>query len=141
MIYDIYILLGIQTFCLVWKRGWTEYSNSERDSLFDSISNFLNTSNNYESSPKMSVLLRILLEEFSGKSKLDIGAPLQFHKNTHSAFEAYGLDKSFILGIHLLESSVSLLSNSPDQNFEYSCRSVKEASKLMHELLNWDFGG
>jgi hypothetical protein len=44
-------------------------------------------------------VLQAVVEEFSGKSSAEIGAPIQFHRSSHAAFEGSRIDETFQLAI------------------------------------------
>jgi hypothetical protein len=130
-----------QAFALIWKRGWVTSGGDEKASLFTTINSSVQSS--VLSLSQAAVVLRAVIEEFSGKSSAEIGAPLQFHKSCHAAFESSGLDSTFQLGMGMLSSSLEALSTAGESQERFSsvCSAITDTSNLMVEVLSWDFGG
>lgn len=130
-----------QAFVLLWKRGWVASCGDEKASLFATISSSVQSS--VLSLGQAAVVLRAVVEEFSGKSSAEIGAPVQFHRSCHAAFESSGLDNTFQLGMGLLTSSLEALSTAGESQERFSsiCSAITDTTTLMVEVLSWDFGG
>jgi hypothetical protein len=82
-----------QAFALLWKRAWCASSADAKGSLFNTLSAAVQSSN--LSRGQAAIVLRAVVEEFSGKSSAEIGAPIQFHRSSYAAFEGSGLDETF----------------------------------------------
>ena len=130
-----------QSFALLWKRGWVASGVDEKASLFATITSTVQSS--VLSVGQAAVVLRAVTEEFSGKSNIEIGAPVQFHRSSHAAFESYGLDNTFQLGMGLLSNALEALSTAAEsqERFTLVCSSIEDTTYLMVEVLSWDFGG
>lgn len=127
----------MQVYSLIWKRGWSEYNDNEKQSLFDKIT--LITSN-FDGIQYSALLLRMIIEEFSTKSSAQVGLPLEFHRISHSLFESFGLHQSFHIAIHMIKVTADILHNNHDINIKLkSILTIDEVSLLFIELMNWDF--
>ena len=129
----------MQVYALLWKRGWQECDDASKQTLFMQIKSFMQ---NHEYMKFGASLLRIILEEFCSRSSAEIGLPMEFHRIAHTAFELNGLDDGLEISTQCLSISLSILNTVTDdmQNVILAAATVAEASKLMVEVLSWDFG-
>ena len=130
-----------QAFALLWKRDWCASSAEAKGALFNTLSAAVQSSN--LSRGQAAIVLRAVVEEFSGKSSAEIGAPIEFHRSSHAAFEGSGLDETFQLAIALFSSSMETFSSAAGSQelFSEACCSISETSNLLVEVISWDFGG
>ena len=96
-----------QLFALTWKCGWSREEVNVRNTLFESIQSNLIAINSMEANVAASSILRTVVEEFANRSSAQLGAPLEFHRQAHMAFEEYGLDQVLQLSLHLFSSSLN----------------------------------
>jgi len=127
----------MQVYSLIWKRGWSEYDENEKKSLFDKISSIIS---NFDGIQYSAVLLRMTIEEFSTKSSAQVGLPLEFHRISHGLFEGFGLHQSFHIALHMFKVTTDVLQNNNDINIKLkTALTLNEVSLLLGELMNWDF--
>ena len=129
----------MQVYALLWKRGWQECDSASKQMLFMQIKSFMQ---NHEYMKFGASLLRIILEEFCSRSSAEIGLPMEFHRIAHNAFEENGLDEGLEISTQCLSISFTILNTVTDdmQNVILAASTVAESSKLMVEVLSWDFG-
>jgi hypothetical protein len=134
----------MQVYALLWKRGWHEIDESQRNELFQQIGAFLHVPELMKSG---SAMLRTIVEEFCSRSSAEIGLPLEFHRIAHMSFEAHGLDNAVSIATECLSFSFSGLANTTSVDDPASreailraSANISEASKLVIEVISWDFG-
>jgi len=126
----------MQVYSLIWKRGWCEYNDIEKQSLYDKITLIIS---NFDGIQYSALLLRMIIEEFSTKSSAQVGLPLEFHRISHGLFESFGLHQSFHIAIHMMKVTSDILQNNHDININIKLKTIDEVSLLFIELMNWDF--
>ena len=131
----------MQVYALLWKRGWNDIDETNRQQLFQQIQAFMN---NQEYMKIGAILLRTVFEEFCRRSSAEIGLPLEFHRIAHTAFSQSGLDQGLDIGIKCLLQSFNILLNINDNinivTIATATSTLGECSKLIVEIINWDFG-
>ena len=129
----------MQVYALLWKRGWQECDTTSKQQLFMQIKAFMQ---NHEYMKFGASLLRIVFEEFCSRSSAEIGLPMEFHRIAHNTFELDGLDYGLEISMQYLSISFSILNTVTDdiKNIILAASAVTEASKLIVEVMNWDFG-
>ena len=129
----------MQVYALLWKRGWQECDTTSKQQLFMQIKAFMQ---NHEYMKFGASLLRIIFEEFCSRSSAEIGLPMEFHRIAHNTFELDGLDYGLEISMQYLSISFSILNTVTDdiKNIILAASAVTEASKLIVEVMNWDFG-
>jgi hypothetical protein len=151
----------IQVYSLLWKRGWCEVGPNSQQQLMDQLKGLFSTGNNWDSWNTSNAafltgikLMISLLEEFESRSTSEIGLPLEFHMNTHSAFEIKGLNDCFELAQICLSGFTEQLhnqgqstgtvtgtdTNTNTEAFAFSTIPlITESIRLYIELLHWTF--
>jgi hypothetical protein len=130
-----------QVFALTWKCGWDGEPEVTKAQLFDTIQSNLLDMNTPESIRVGAELLCVTLEEFGSRTSAQIGAPLEFHRLAHLAFEKYGLQQSFQIALRLLSSVIgSLKDNTGAVMSVAQCSAIQHTARLLETILQWDFG-
>jgi hypothetical protein len=129
----------MQVYALLWKRAWQEIDHQCKQELFQHIRALMQ---HQEYMKVGATLLRTVFEEFCSRSSAESGLPMQFHRIAHNAFEQSGLDDGLEIASHCLLASFSILNliSEDPKSVLLAATTVSEASKLVVEVINWDFG-
>lgn len=129
----------MQVYALLWKRGWPESDIACRQQLFQQIRALMQKQEYMKTG---ATLLRTIFEEFCSRSSAEIGLPMEFHRVAHNAFDQSGVDEGLEIAVQCLGASFSALASLSDvpQTVASAAAAVSAASKLLVEVMNWDFG-
>lgn len=131
----------MQVFASIWKRSWIDSEEDEKISFFDFISEQLRDK---QTAIYATMILRIVIEEFSTQSYAESNIQYGFHINTKNFFQRNDLLKVFELALQPLCTLLAIIKTSnnvgehiPDIKAHMTL--VSELSKLLIELLEWNF--
>ena len=123
----------MQVCASIWKRGWLEISDEEKDAYFQFANNMMQAP---ATSRAATALLRVTLEEFSQQSFAEINMQYTFHADAKRVFQKNDLIKVFTLAVHPLNI---LFSWQDAASIAPHIPLMGELFKLLSELITWNF--